>query len=198
MKRNNIHDYILALCVSSRKGDLAHPFTRQDKVYATNSFLAVRMPKDRPSVEYTEGKTEAEQVFPKEETTDATTIKIETSELLGIVSAYGFYINKRKNCEACHGSGEDECFHCGHESECESCQGSGQQGEEIPALTFTFRDQTMELNGKHFTPAYLHIVALIGAVLGEKEIVLDCRGSKAHVDYSDGTEVILMLQHRSK
>lgn len=198
MKTKNIYDYVLALCASTRKGELAAPFTREDKVYSTNSFLAVRIPKDRVSEEYPEGATKAEEVFPREEVTDQMTIKVNTKEMLGILSAYGFYINKRRNCEARHGHGESECFHCGHESECETCSGSGQQGEELPALTFSFKDQTIELEGRYFTPAYLHLVVLIGALLGDEVTTMDIRGSKAHVDYSDGTEVILMLQHRSK
>lgn len=30
-----------------------------------------------------------------------------------------------EECDVCDGTGEGECFHCGHATECEECGGSG-------------------------------------------------------------------------
>lgn len=194
--KNNIYDYVLNLCVSTI-GNFDKPFTRGGKVYATNSFLAVRFDKTKTQYIFMEGKTEVESVFKKEETTDIHTIRMSTNELLGILSGYGMYLNVRKTCEACHGKGEEECFHCGNEIDCETCNGAGKTGENVPTATFAFKDITMTLDGKHFTPTYLHIAALVALVLGDAEIAIECRGQKAYIEYGDGTEMIVMLQHKS-
>ena len=195
----NIYDYILHLCVSNRSHqNLDKPFTRPDgMVYATNSFMAVRFPIAKTAITYNEGETKAEEVYPKSETIDAHLVTINTGDLLGLLSQYGLYLDLRRNCEACHGGGEKECFHCGHDSECDTCNGTKKTGEEKPLHTFSFSDHTMKLDKRSFTPTYLHVVALIAAVLGDESITLDIRATKAHVTYSDGSELLLMLQHNT-
>ena len=195
MTKNNIYDYILNLCVA-QSGNFTKPFIRNGMVYATNSFLAVRMPADRTENVFEEGKTEVEAVFEKDKTTDLHNIYMRTNELLGVVSQYGMYLNNRKNCVACHGNGEEECFHCGNMTECETCVGKGTTGYEVPTATFAFRDHTMMLDDKHFSPLYLHTVALVAAALRNTEIKIECRGEKAYIKYDDGTEMIVMMQHK--
>lgn len=170
-----MYDYILALCVGTR-GDLTKPFTNEGWLYSTNSFIAVRMAPDRPLQQYGEGKVKVGEVFTKEtDTTDQHKVYMNTAELLGILSQYGMYINMRKNCE--------------------TCSGTGKLGEEVPTVAFAFTERTIKLDGKSFSPQYLHIVALVAAVLGDRELTIDCRGMKGYIEYSDGTEMLIMMQH---
>lgn len=195
--KGNKYDYILALCAGESK-QWSSPFGRATKDYATNSFLAISVPNTLPAKTYEFKDLEVETVFEKIETTDVHTIVIETSALLGMVAEYGLYMDTRTECAACHGRGDEECFHCGHESTCEDCNGSGKKGEQKPIHTFKFSKNTMKLDGYDFTPAYLHIMALVAAVLGDNDIEIEIRGSKAHITYSNGVEGLLMLQHKSK
>lgn len=192
--KSNKYDYILAIC-AAKEGKFSKPGFKGEAIYSTNSFLAVKIPVGLPGKIYGTNETEFETVFKKEETTDKHTITLPTGQLLGMVSDYGLYIDLRRECKACHGQGESECWHCGHESECETCSGSGKTGEEIPTHTFSFNQKSMKVDGRSFTPAYLHIVGLIAATLGDSEVKLEVRGLKAHVEFGDGVEMILMLQH---
>jgi DnaJ-class molecular chaperone len=36
-------------------------------------------------------------------------------------------------CEACNGSGYDDCYHCGSEIECPECDGTGEVEDEKDA-----------------------------------------------------------------
>lgn len=193
---SNKFDYILAICASA-EGRFKKPGLRNGFIYSTNSFLAVRVPVGLHGKIYDSNETEFKSVFAKEETTDQYTIKMETGRLLGMISDYGLYMDLRRECKACHGTGENECWHCGHESECDDCGGSGKKGETKPAHTFSFSKNTITVDGRSFTPAYLHVIALIAATLGDPEVSLEVRGSKAYVQYSEGVEAILMLQHGS-
>jgi len=197
IKKGNVYDYILRLCASPSSSKFDKPFTRDGVVYATNSFLAVRVSPEKPLHQFEEGTIEAEAVFKRENVVDIHRLTLSTSEILGLVSEYGLFLDSRRECKACHGQGESECFHCGNESECEDCSGSGKKGENKPIYQFSFNERTMKLDKYHFTPQYLHIVGLIAAVIGDSEITFEFRPDKAYVGYSEGTELIVMLQHKS-
>jgi hypothetical protein len=198
-QNSNQYDYILSLCTSPRslKTELQAPFTNDGYLYATNSFMAVRMSPDKASKTYVEGTTKVGEVYPREETTNQHTITIDTVDLVGALAGYGMYVDARSKCQACHGLGEEECFHCGHNSECETCSGQGVQGEEKPVHMLKFSSHSIQLDGRYFTPQYLNIVALIALVLKQDTIVFDVRAQKAHVEFPE-VEIIIMLQHSPK
>lgn len=197
IKKGNVYDYILALCTSPSHGKFDKPFNRSGLVYATNSFLAVRFNTDKALHQYEEGTVEAESVFKAKNIVNPHVLTLTTHEILGLVSQYGLFLDNRRECKACNGRGEAECFHCGNDSECEECSGSGKNGEAKPVYTFAFTEKTMKLDKYHFTPQYLHIVGLIAAVIGDTEVRLEFRPDKLYVGFSDGTEMIVMLQHKS-
>lgn len=196
-KKGNAYDYILSICASPSPRKFDKPFTRNGLVYSTNSFLVVRVNEHKPLHKWDIAETEVEPLFKAEETTDPHRLTLTTSELLGLVTQYGFFLDRRRECIACHGRGEAECFHCGNDSECEDCSGSGQNGENKPVYQFAFTETTMKLDKYHFTPQYLHIIALIAAVIGDTEVMLEFRQEKVYVGFSEGTELIVMLQHKS-
>lgn len=192
--KSNKYDYILAIC-TAETGKFSKPGFRGNYIYSTNSFLAVKIPVGLAGQIYNSNETEFETVFTKEETTDRHTITLPTGRLLGMMSDYGLYMDLRRECKACHGQGENKCWHCGHESECEECDGAGKKDEAKPSHTFCFSERRMEIDGHCFTPAYLHIIGLVAAALGDTEVAIEVRGLKAHVQFSDGVEIIIMLQH---
>lgn len=197
MKKGNVYDYILRISTSPTTGKFDKPFTRSGLVYATNSFLAVRMLPEKPLHQFEEGTIEAESVFKDEKMVENHTLTLTTSEVLGLVSEYGLFLDQHRECKACGGRGEAECFHCGNDSECEDCSGSGKKGENNPVYQFAFTEHTMKLDKYHFTPQYLHIIGLIAAVIGDTEVTLEFRPNKVYVGFSEGTELIVMLQHKS-
>ena len=193
--KKNIYDYILKLCTQHLTGlDFSNPFTINGKVYATNSFLAIRTDEKNPSETFAGPKKEIkiESIFNIEK---IGTITIGTHELLGILSGYEMYLDSKRTCRECRGDGNIECHHCGNDAECGSCNGEGQIGIDVPMHQISFDRSDVVIATKKFSAQYIHTIALVALSLGDKVIEMQLDKEKAYIKYSDGTEMVVMLRN---
>lgn len=192
-KKLNVYNYILKLSCDSDRKMFSTPFTRNGKLYATDSFMIVRMDPTLIDTKYLEGSIEAESVYKKDEALLPKFISINTGELLGILSEFEPFAEWIGECRACHGSGEGKCFHCGNESDCETCRGSGKSGASKPIHTIKFAEKTMTIDEIPFTPVLINKLAIIASVLNQDVINIEVIGSKAHINFPN-VEILLMTQ----
>jgi hypothetical protein len=96
---------------------IGSPFYHDGFAYATDGHLAVRI----PSESFTEDKWKLER---KE--TVLKSFAREGGQWWTITPPLESPI-KEVACDACSGTGCDECFHCGHEAECSNCDGTGKR-----------------------------------------------------------------------
>lgn len=197
----NKYDYILTLC-KSWAIKFERPFTiegDEDHVYSTNSFLVIRMAKKLPAKIYEpmEGVASVPTVFNLDASVPVEQIHIQTNELLGLLSSHDMHLDNNMKCVECGGTGESECWHCHHDAECEECNGSGKNlSNTRPLRRVQFKKNTITLNGVDFTCEYLHIVALIAMAVGRAYLTLDVRATKAHIQFTDDIEMMLMTCNR--
>lgn len=198
---NSHLDYVLQLCCSTRNR-FQKPFTKEGYVYATNSFIIVRVKADSfedgaypipEDVNAGRGVRVRDAVYGFG-TEQPVSYEMRTSDLLGMLSLYGAYVTKRAECAACKGSGEGECPHCGNETECEDCGGSGKTGEGESPILFKFREHSIELNGTKMDPQYLNVIVLAHAIAGVETVHLTMTKEKIH-SACGPFEFVLMAQH---
>lgn len=85
-------------------------------------------------------------------------------------------LSREASCRRCHGSGHEECFHCGHDMDCEECEGEGVVGcpkcdgtGEVTARTL---DRIGTIAGKPFNRRLL--ARLLSGCPGEHVELASC------------------------
>lgn len=195
--KKNVYDYILNLCkgrpTAFGSNDHKRPFLQKDHVISTNGFILVRMPKTLPGGEYQKGDLKVQKVLDEFDEESKQTIAV--SSLLGMLTEYGLFLDRKEKCKECNGSGEDVCDSCDREMECDVCLGAGFVDSERTLSPIKFTKFTIEVGGFKYTPDYLHMVALTAALLGVDEIDMriDSKRSKLRVDVGE-VQILLMLQ----
>lgn len=193
-KNANQNDYVLELFKGRDR--FSAPFKVLDDgfVYATNSFMAVRIDEKIPSREYKkiEGSDGVPKVFDQSASMSTSKITVHVDTVLGILATHGLHIDKEKKCTECDGTGESSCWHCGSDSECEDCDGTGKlQAGATPIKSVRFTKTQIELNGTTFTAEYLNAVLITALIRGVNVFIIDVHGSKAFIDLG-AFEIILM------
>ena len=149
--KQNQYDLIARMFVStsSIKKELTRPFRKGNKIYATDSFMAIQIDDDLVGGEYTESSDDPKADVLFEKIRKESTYRFAIDQLLGMMSAYDIKIEMtglQTKCEECDGSGDDECYECGHWKECESCNGSG-KGNDQPSRVKVDFDSGNKWNG---------------------------------------------------
>lgn len=192
----NKYNYILQL-FTGYKGKFDKPFIKGEFAYATNSFVAVRIPKVFvPGVEG-ENEVNIESVFENEAEVASTAYSVPVESMLGILASHGAFMNRHSTCPACGGSGESECFHCGHDTECSECSGKGSFGSQAnPIQSIKFSSDNIKLDAVSFNPEYVNLIAVVGSILKEEKMEVRIHNGKARVSF-EGVEILVMAKNHS-
>lgn len=176
----NKYDYILKMCCSSDRSRLAlrTPFYQGATTYATDSCIAVCIPKRRCAGDYSnapDNTPNCKEVLPRLEGKYSKTQIIDRDELFGKIADFNIEF-EREICEDCDGEGSVECHECGVWKDCDYCDASGKKGNEEPFAQFEISDgsfsPSIKMAENHLNPNFVNKVAIAAAVLGKKKIAV--------------------------
>lgn len=118
------------------------PFVKNGWKCATDGRIAIRVKTDEQDTPRPEGRR---RDFPNVAGAfELAAMKHQTAILLPDITecpeCQGKFLSEAVvQCDECGGTGETECFHCGHDMDCEECDGSGKVTDEVECETCTAR-----------------------------------------------------------
>lgn len=171
-KNFNTTDYIISHFVANDecRPVLNKAYQQNGFVYASNSHIVIKVPKELCAKEYDE-VTINEKKIPNFEKfmneVEMTLIsEININQILPCIENIKIKLaGYETDCEKCDGEGEIECKCCGNTSDCEECKGTGKIKHKgkimIRDVWFEKDNETIraiEIENKKYNPVYLELV----------------------------------------
>lgn len=214
MKQNN-YDFISKMFVSTRniKLELTRPFTKDGHTYATDGFRAIKIRQDLMGMEYDamNGVPDVEKLMAKAVEDEGELYTFKISEMLGMLAAHDIRVETigiDMECKTCEGTGQEECFECGHWSDCEVCDGTGGEKKNRGrikvkvAVTQNNKDyefNAIEIEGMKFNAEYWGSAVMALAFAGFDEMTVKfVRQNDTHgmaVFMMEGVQILVMSLH---
>jgi hypothetical protein len=205
-----MYDYILNLFVGHddhHRERLHHPHLHDGNVYATNAYVAVKIPAEKLAFQYEsiEYFPNVEKVLQEAKEQATGTLMVCTKELAQTLAKCRVILEKQK-CECCEGAGSIECEHCGSDVDCKACAATGKKEELVPFARMevtTGTDNTDNFikmdNGHFFSPNLLNFILLTALVLNKPSFTLQySEYDKASIVVMDDVEIIVMPKKHEK
>lgn len=127
----NRFDYLLELFVSDDKlrPKMMRPYAKNGYVYATDAHAIIRIPAEKPALNYSQEYEfyDVEKYFA--ESNQANEIYVDFKQIENFIDSTPI-INLFDNCDFCDGDGEVYCSCCENSSRCKTCDGTG-MGQKI-------------------------------------------------------------------
>lgn len=138
---------------------VSQPFVQSGWKCATDCRIAIRVKTDEPDTPPPEG---VRRGFPDvgkafEAISDAPRHEVQLPELAieQCPECRGKYLTEaRVKCRECNGTGQSECFHCGHTIDCEECE-DGWVTDVVPCQSCENRYRTSLGQGSEIDPKYV-------------------------------------------
>jgi hypothetical protein len=202
MKKNFIYDLMLPYFVGSDENRPQLSQVHKGKngyVYATDAYIAIRIPADRVNMEYSEAPN-----FPDAERLIQGLIDmpgngrgvIKTDLLIRLLSYVNWHrVKGTKECDECNGAGTR--LYWGHDDDdCDKCNGTGEiEGDYIEAFSLLQSckwEYSIGIRESVYRADYLYIIALMAKLLQVEEIAYLHGGPKDPGIFSfDGLNIAL-------
>lgn len=191
----NKYNKALEMCTDNKstRAWMQKPFFIEDKVYATNSYIMLIVPKAKtdgiPPLEgYEHDPYEIIKVVPEEHESVLKLSIQQVRDLLKKAPQIEEVIPPTMVCPDCDGEGEVMCDYCGYEHECKRCDGSGyldrphKTGKMIPDPS-----TKIKIGSNIFAPKLVDLMLNVMSVLGFEtaELIYDRQTKGALFSFGD-------------